>query len=168
MNRRLYFLLPDKEHALSVVNELSANGIENEQIHAMAKKNVRLNGLPGATWQQYQDSGRQVEHWLWNANLVVFGLALGSLLTLWATLGMSAWLLVPVAIMLATFLGGLRFTKIPNIHLDEFRDAMAHGEILVMVDVSEARVADIEDRIHHHHPEAAIGGVGWGSPALGL
>ena len=58
--------------------------------------------------------------------------------------------------------------RIPNVHLDEFRDALAHGEILLMVDVAQQRVADIEDCVHHNHPETTIGGVGWGTEALGL
>jgi hypothetical protein len=70
--------------------------------------------------------------------------------------------------MLATFLAGLLFTRVPNTHLDEFRDALAHGEILPMVDVPQTRVADLEDRVHHHHPETTVGGIGWGTGALGL
>jgi len=36
------------------------------------------------------------------------------------------------------------------------------------VDVPETEVAKVEQQVHHQHPEAAIGGVGWGSTALGL
>jgi|GEM_PF-3763302 len=43
---------------------------------------------------------------------------------------------------------------------------MAHGEILLMVDVPETRVADIEGRVHRHHPEVAVGGIGWGRQRL--
>ncbi len=36
MNRRLYFLLPDTVHARSVIDELAANGLQREQMHAIA------------------------------------------------------------------------------------------------------------------------------------
>jgi len=168
MNRRLYFLLPDRTHALSIVNELAATGLDLGQMHTLADKRVPLDGLPNASDRQRHDTARQIETILWDSNLVVFGLSLGVLATLLIIQGLTAWLLLPLAMMLATFLAGLRFTRVPNVHLDEFRDAMAHGEILLMVDVPEGRVADIEDRVHHHHPEAAVGGVGWGATAFGL
>jgi hypothetical protein len=70
--------------------------------------------------------------------------------------------LLPVGIMLVAFLAGLGFTsRVPNVHLGEFRDALRHAEILLMVDVPVQQVARVEDRVHRRHPEAAVGGVGW-------
>ena len=76
--------------------------------------------------------------------------------------------MIPAGITLVTFLAGLRFTRIPNTHLDEFRDVMVHSEILLMVDVAEIRVAHIEGRMHRHHPASAVGGIGWGATAFSL
>jgi hypothetical protein len=168
MDRRLYFLLPDTEHALAVVNELDQTGVDPGRIHALAESTVALGDLPTASIRQINDTARRIETVLWDGNLVVFGLALGVLITLLVSGNLNAWLLVPLGIMLATFLAGLRFSRLPNTHLDEFRDALAHGEVLLMIDVAETRVADIEYRVHHYHPEAAIGGVGWGTRAFGL
>jgi hypothetical protein len=164
----LYFLLPDRAHALSVVNELAGNGIDLEQMHALAGKQVALTGLPEATDAQRRDVAHRVEDLLWGGNLVVFGLALGTLLTVMAVNCLTGWLLLPTGIMLASFVAGLHFSRLPNVHLDEFRDALSHGEILLMVDVPENRVDDVENRIRQHHPEAAAGGVGWGAGALGI
>jgi hypothetical protein len=168
MDRRLYFLLPDAGHALAIVNELAQSGIEPERIHTLADSRVALGDLPKASIRQINDTARRVETVLWDGNLVVFGLALGVLATLLVSGHLSGWLLIPLGVMLASFLAGLGFTRLPNTHLDEFRNALAHGEILLMVDVAEARVADIENRVHHHHPEAAVGGVGWATRAFGL
>ena len=168
MDRRLYFLLPDTEHALAVVNELDRTGVDPERIHALGNSTVALNDLPKASIRQINDAARRIETILWDGNLVVFGLAVGVLITLLVSGNLNAWLLVPLGIMVATFVAGLRFTRLPNTHLDEFRDALAHGEILLMVDVAEAQVADIENRVHHYHPEATVGGVGWGTRAFGL
>jgi hypothetical protein len=137
-------------------------------MHALAGEQVSLEGLPEASDAQRHDLARHLETFLWDSNLVVFGVALGALLTLGLSSGLTAWLLLPLAIMLASFLAGLRFTRLPNVHLDEFRDALSHGEILLMVDVPVARVADIENRVHRHHPEAAVGGVGWGTTVMNI
>lgn len=168
LNRRLYFLLPDRDHALAVVDELVHEGIDTEDIHALGSPHTRLDGLPSATFRQENDTASHLEAFLWNANLISFVMALVILLVMVATTGWNLWLLLPAGLMAVNFLAGLRFTRLPNTHLDEFTDAMAHGEILIMVDVPEQRVAEVEDRVHHHHPEAATGGVGWGTPAFGL
>ena len=168
MNRRLYFLIPDRAHALSVVDELAREGVSTGNIHTLGDRGTQLDGLPTASLRQTNDAAGHLEDFLWNANLLSFVVALGIFIVLLVTTGWNLWLLVPAAIMMANFLTGLRFARLPNTHLDEFRDAMAHGEILLMVDVPEQRVADIEDQVHHHHPEATVGGVCWGSPAFGL
>jgi Flp pilus assembly protein TadB len=165
MKRRLYFLLPDQSHALSVVNDLAMADIDLENIHAIAREGTLTESLPMATRGQMRDRGRRIESLLWNANLVVFGIALGALVVL-AALDPGPWMLLPVAVMLATLIAGVLFTRVPNTHLDEFRDALAHGEVLLMVDVPLPRVSDVEYRIHRKHPEATVGGVGWTVDAL--
>jgi len=168
MDRRLYFLLPDRAHALLVVDELNNSGISPEHIHALGDRRTRLDGLPASTLRQARDSASWLEKVLWNANLVSFAAALCVFIALVLTLNWNWWLLTPVVIMLTNVLAGLSFTSLPNTHLGEFQDALAHGEILLMVDVPETEVAKVERQVHHQHPEAAIGGVGWGNAALGL
>lgn len=168
MHRRLYFLLPDRAHALSVMNELACCGLDLGQVHAMANRHADLAGLSVASHAQRRDLAHRLEDFLWDGNLIVFGLALGAMLTLIAVNGLTLWLLLPAGIMLASFLAALRFTRLPSVHLDEFRDALSHGEILLMIDVPETRVDDIENRVHQHHPDAAAGGVSWSMPAIGI
>jgi len=168
MNRRLYFLIPDRANALRVVDELGKNGIAVDQIHALGDRRTRLDGLPTSTLRQANDSASRLEKILWNANLASFAMALCVFIALLLTLKWSGWLLLPVAVMVANFLAGLRFTSVPNTHLGEFQDALTHGEILLMVDVAETEVARVERQVQHEHPEAHVGGVGWGSTALGL
>ena len=168
MDRRLYFLLPDRAHALLVVDELNKSGISLANIHALGDRRTRLDGLPTSTFRQARDSASRLEKFLWNANLVSFAVALCVFIVLVLNLNWSWWLLTPVAIMVTNFLAALTFASLPDTHLGEFRDALAHGEILLMVDVPETEVAKVEQQVHHRHPEAAIGGVGWGAAAFGL
>lgn len=167
MYRRLYFLLPDKEHARSVVDELSREGISVRNMHTHGAKGTALDGLPASSPRQTNDAAGYLENFLWNANLLSFVVALGIFIILAFTTGRNPWLLAPVLIMAANFLIGVWFVRLPNTHLDEFKDALAHGEILLMVDVTEERVAEVENLIHRH-PEAVVGGVSWVTPAFGL
>jgi len=168
MNRRLYFLLPDRAHALSVVDELNSSGVNSQHIHALSNRLAHLDGLPTSTLRQARDTASKVEKILWNANLISFVVAFCIFIALVLTMTWNWWLVVPISIMLTNFFAGLGFTNVPNTHLGEFQDALAHGEILLMVDVPETQVARIEKQVHHQHPEAAVGGVGWGTAAMGL
>ncbi len=168
MYRRLYFLVPGRSHALSILRDLSLQGINPEHIHTLADPRTRTDGLPGATTRQKNDTGNKLEKVLWNGNLISFTLAFGSFIFLLMTRNLNGWLLLPTSVMAVNFIAGLKFSNRPSLHLGEFRDALAHGEILLLVDVPEYRVNDIERSVHRHHPEAAIGGVGWGAEAFGL
>ena len=167
MNRRLYVLFPDETHARHLIDTLPDAGIPVRRIHAVTREGKQLKSLPPATPRQRRDAGYRLERNLWGANLILFGIAL--LGAIWALLGGSlGWLAVAIAVMFATFVGGLLFTHVPNVHLSDLRDALAHGEVLVMVDVPKGKVHDAEDLVRRHHPEAVIGGVGWTVDALGV
>jgi hypothetical protein len=167
MLRRLFFLFPDEPHAQRVVNELLNQDVPERRIHAIAR-NIKLNTLPQATKRQKEDAAFLVERFLWNTNLLVFAVTLGAFAyTLVA--GSYSWSIISLVIMAATFIAAEQFVvHVPNVHLSEFDDALAHGEILLMIDVPSGRVAEIEDFIHHNHPEAAVGGVCWAVESFGL
>lgn len=162
MKRRLYFLLPDTAHAREVVAELEQQGIERSHIHAIAGRGADPGDLPQATPQQRGDVAGRLENFLWMANLAVFFLALFLLIVMVLLQTAWVWLLLPTGIMLVSFLAGLGFTsRVPNAHISEFRDAMRHAEVLLMVDVPVRQVASVEKLVHRRHPEATVGGVGW-------
>jgi hypothetical protein len=165
MNRRLYFLAPDTQHARRIVDDLETAGVRYDDIHALANDDALARDLPGTTRAQQQDIGLYLERKLWGLNLIAFVIALGVLVTLLIE-GLTGWAVIPLAVVISTFVVGLLFTRVPNAHLQEFSEALRHGEILLMVDVSRSRVAEIEELVHHRHPEAVIGGVGWASKSL--
>lgn len=167
MKRRLYFLIPDTEHAQAVVDKLVASGVERRHLHVIAAQGVDLEGLPIATTNQRRDLGARLETLIWGGNLALFFIALMALIVLGLTQASWHWLLLPLVVMLTTFLAGLTFTThIPNVHMSEFSDAIHHREILLMVDVPVRQVAKVEGLVHRHHPEAVTGGVGWHIDAL--
>lgn len=165
MNTRLYFLIPDREHAREVVNELVAQGVSRQQMHTLAGKGQSTTGLPGVNHHQRNDYAGRIEFWSWRINLLVFLLAAIVLaMMIWQQTGL--WALLPLLVMLGSFVLGERFTHLPNVHLQEFRDALRHGEILLMIDIPRNRVSEIEHRVQSHHPEAVSGGASWNAPLL--
>jgi len=167
MLRRLFFLFPDEEHAKLAVNQLIFHGISERNIHAIAS-GIELKTLPEATERQKKDTAFRVENFLWNTNLLIFVFSLAALIV---TLVMAEffWSLVALTAMTVTFFAGEHFVvHVPDVHLTEFTDALSHGEILLMVDVPASRVVEIENFVHHSHPEAVVGGVGWSIDGFGI
>jgi hypothetical protein len=167
MKRRLYFLLPDVTHARSVVSELLTTGVTTDHVHAHAKPGVDLQDLPQASGRQRKDFSARLETVLWDGNLIVFFAALLALVVMAYLQITWYWLLLPAAVMLATFILGEEFTRrVPDVHLSEFQDALRHGEILLMIDVPVTDVEHVEALVTRQHPEAVTGGVSWHVDAL--
>lgn len=150
MKRRLYFLFPDTGHARASAAELESSAIPASRMHLVAGEEDAL---------RFQRADR-IARIVWRANLGLFALATLALAVLiWQ--GSYGWALLPLLVMLLSFFAGERFTHLPDVELGEFRDALHHGEVLLMVDVPRERVAEIEHRVTGKHPEAVCGGVGW-------
>jgi len=158
MQRRLYFVLPDPDHAREVVEELEQASVPRTSLHAVAREGVLLAGLPAATPVQQADRLHSLERLLWRGNLAFF-FVMFALLLVGLSTG-SGWLVaLGVAAMVVSFVVGELWTHVPDTSLHEFDDAIAHGEVLLMVDVPPRRVDEIEHRVHRRHPEATVGGV---------
>jgi hypothetical protein len=83
--------------------------------------------------------------------------------------GSVAGIALAAAVMIASFtIGALFALRMPTVHLDEFHEALRHGELLLMVDVSRDCVEDIEELMRHRHPEAVTGSSGWTPDAFGV
>jgi len=167
MLRRLFFLFPQADKARQAVDDLAGCGIGTRHIHAIAR-GVELTGLPEATDRQKNDTAFRLEWFVWNTNLAVFVAATAALVAS-LVMDQAPAALVSLLVMVLAFIAGEQIAvRVPNVHLTEFTDALSHGEVLLMVDVPAYRVAEIEDYIHHRHPESVQGGVGWTVDAFGL
>jgi len=168
MLRRLYFMIPDESQAMQAVADVETVGVDRNHVHALPGRGATLTHLPLATERQRRDDAWHLESLVWTTNMALFGLALlGLLVSLYLrSLAGSA---AAAAIMVLTFAAGTWFAvRVPDTHLSEFRGALAHGEILLMVDVPKAKVFDVEEIIRRRHPEAVLGGAGWTLGWLGI
>ncbi len=167
MKRRLYFLFPDAAHASTTANELETQGIPTHCLHAVQKTTHPDPELPEASEHQHQDFAGRVERIVWDANLAIFALATLLLVALlWQ--GAYGWASIPLLIMALSFFGGERFTRLPDVHMREFREALQHGEVLLMVDVPRQQVAEVEHQVTRRHPEAFTGGTSWQTDLLAM
>ena len=153
---RIYFLVPEKAVAQSIVAEVQAAGIDDKHIHVVAAENTALEDLPEATLLQKSDFLPALERGLpvgaatgLLAGLVTIvipgGAALGGgalLACLAAGAGIGSWM------------GSMVALDIPSSRHRDFQKAIDKGELLMLIDVPKDRVQDIETLIMAHHPEA--------------
>ncbi len=160
MDRRLYFLLPDAEHCMRLVNDLRNSDYSPLRLHVKTGSRQDAVELPAELQDITRDWPHQLERVLWNTNLGVFFVALFVLFA-GLLLGSTLTIAIALAVMVVTFLAGLAVTLLPDVSMHEFEDALRHREVLLMVDTSVKNVSDIEHQIHRRYPEAVAGGVSW-------
>jgi len=161
MFRRLNFLLPNAQLAQKVVNELSGLGVKDRNIHTYAKHDLPTASLNPATENQINDEAQEIENIFWNGNLFMFFVFL-IILVVAMTTQQYMLALLSLAVMMLSFAAGNFFAQhIPHTHMSEFKEALNHNELLLMVDVPDEKVGYIENTIHRHHPAAFEGGSSW-------
>jgi hypothetical protein len=159
--RRIYFLVPDFEVTRTIVDELLLERIEERHIHVLAKRGVPLDQLPECTFLEKTDFLPALEQGLalGGATGLIGGLVAMSLPT-GLVLGGGAVLGIALA---GAGVGGLLSSMvgigIGSRRIEQFREAVDNGQLLVMVDVPRARIEEVEAIIKSHHPEAECEGT---------
>lgn len=161
MNRRHYFLVPDEVTAHNIVEDLRGMGIDDADIHAVAREDKLLLDIPAADQRQTTDvnNARKLGASLGGAAGLAIGLAAiafppagiiaaGGFLTVLTTTAAGA-----TVGTLSTFLVGL---GMDNEKLQPFQQAIEDGKILLLIDVDEKRVDDMENVVYSHHRDAVI------------
>lgn len=158
--RRLYFLSPNVESCRALVADLVNAGVPHHHIHVIANDSVPLGDLPRASALDRTELGHALE---WGLGL---GGTAGMLSGLLAITFPPAGLVIGGGALVAATAVGAGFgamvsslvaKDMPNHELERFAAAVDQGELLVLVDVHRARVAEMFELIRLTHPEAEIG-----------
>ncbi|MBK1705762.1 DUF1269 domain-containing protein [Halochromatium glycolicum] len=159
--KRLYFVVPDKGSCQNLVAELRDAGIPNRHLHVVASLTVPLDDLPKAGLTQRTDIVHGFERGLALGGTA--GLLGGMLVLAFPPAGVVAGGEALVAAVTAggAGVGALALSLISkdshNKDLAAFEDDIAHGRILLMVDVPKDELKHWKQLILAHHPEAEIG-----------
>jgi hypothetical protein len=155
-------MVPDIDTANKVVDELLLKRVDEHHIHVVAKEGTPMGDLPEANLLQKSDFIPAMER----------GLAVGGITGLLA--GIAAVTFPPAGLILGggailgtslagagigAWLSGMIGMDVPNTQIEKFEQAIAKGELLMMVDIPKSRVEEIEALIQQHHPDADMGGT---------
>ncbi|MGB7480412.1 MAG: DUF1269 domain-containing protein [Burkholderiaceae bacterium] len=160
-HRKLYFMLPDIASARAMLDELLLARIEERCMRFWARGNTLPDDMPSANFWQKTD----LVHGAQTGALVGAGIGLlgGFLLVLFPPKGIA---LQMIAVLVAA-LGGALFggwvagmvaAAIPNSRLKEFQEGIERGEVLLILDIPYAKVAQVEELFAQRHPEVRFGG----------
>ena len=161
--KRLCVALPDIEVTRRVVTELHTQGVDKRRIHLLAREGIELEKIEDTTLIDETDFLPALER----------GLALGGTAGLLAgilslvipgggmVLGGGAILLFTTVTGALTggYLTAMVGADVPNTRLQQLRQGLEEGEILLMFDVPKKDVEKARDWVLRHHPEGDILGV---------
>ena len=158
MRSRLYFLLPDVASARATANELLLARIEDRHMHFLAPRGTDLGELHEANYLYKTDMVHGAGIGLMVGSFG--GLALGVFVFLVPPEGVTLQLVTilittVVAGSLGAWIASLAGTQVPNSRLNVFKDDIAHGKILLIVDVPSRRAEWLREMILKRHPEVS-------------
>jgi len=161
MRRRLYFLLPDLLSTRRLVGDLLLARIESSHIHVLGSGNADLGDLPQANLLQKTDLIPAAQRGLLLGGAL--GVVAGVLLLAYPPAGVELELgFVLIATVVSAVLGAwfasLAGAALPNSRLARFREHIAEGQLLLMIDVSVGRALGLAEWVPREHPEAVFGG----------
>ena len=157
---RIYFLAPDIGTTQNIVDELRSEGIEDNDIHILAKRDTPLGDLPEAGVTIKTDFLPAVER----------GAALGGSAGLLAgVVGLQfAGYTIAGGPVLGIMMAGTTISSLAagligmgtgNSRLKQYEEAIEKGELLILIDIPEERIEHIRQLITKQYPDAAFEGV---------
>lgn len=155
--KRLYFLLPNLTIAQNVVSHLASEHIQLRDIHVLASDEIDTDCLPAATIWQHSDILNGLERGLGIGSII--GAICGILAAIYPPVGLS---LGGGTIIIASLIGALIGAWIYGMvgmhsHNNMVRPYDSHiedGEILLMIDSPNQRVASISEIVYRMYPAA--------------
>jgi hypothetical protein len=158
--RRIYFLVPDLATTHKVVDELRSNGIEENDIHVLAKRDTPLEDLPEAGISIKTDFLPAVERGiaLGGTTGLLAGL-IGLRLAGFAIAGGPLLGIIMAGATIGSMMNGLMGMNSGNTRLKKFEEAIEQGELLILVDVPKERIEEVKQMVKKHHPDVDFEGV---------
>lgn len=162
MRRRLYFVLPDIRSAHTIMDELLLDRIEENHIHFHAEQEQALGNLPKADAMEKSDVVYSaMGGFLFGALFGLFGGVLAYMVPWWfgeVSLTVIPYCMVLGAIACAAWAAAVA-TAAPSYRIKFHKNAIAQGNVLMIVSVPLRRLNEIRRRLVSAHPEATYSGV---------
>jgi hypothetical protein len=158
--RRIYFLSPDLATTHKIVDEFRSEGIDDSDIHILAKRDTPLEDLPEAGISIKTDFLPALERGvaLGGTTGLLAGL-IGLRLAGFAIAGGPLLGIILAGATIGSMMNGLMGMNSGNTRLKKFEEAIEQGELLILVDVPKERIEEVKQMVIKHHPDVDFEGV---------
>ncbi|NND91213.1 MAG: hypothetical protein HKN42_10145 [Granulosicoccus sp.] len=159
MSSKLVFTVSDDQTGIRVVRSLQNQGVGEERISVVGKDAGELAQLPDAG--EFENDVKPAAQ-----RGALFGGATGLLAGLGAMVIAPGLAIGGAALALAAA-GGATFgvlsssligSSVPNSQIREYEDAIARGELLIIVQLDEDQVTSVAHRLRNEFPELEVRG----------
>lgn len=159
MNNRSYFFVDDIDAAKQLVPHLKEAGLDETQIHVIAKEDTSLEPLPEPDIAETSDVFGAAKRG------AIAGGTMGLLGGLAAMTFPAAGLTVGGGALIAsTALGGALGTwfstligvSVPNEDIAQYQDRIEKGEVMILVDADDSTAEKLADVVESKHPGTVI------------
>ncbi|TMS58150.1 DUF1269 domain-containing protein [Imbroritus primus] len=169
MRKRIYWLLPDLASARRTMDDLLLARVSERHIHFLAAEGTDMSGLHEANILQTSDIVRAAQMGLMIGGGV--GILAGLAAAMFPIIGDTPqWGMVGVLAVLGGLFGAWSASMIGSsarsTRIKRFEDAIARGQILLMVDAAPGQIEEIENMLQRQHPEARFEGMDPAIPAF--
>ncbi len=159
MTTRYYFFVPDIEAAKLLVPELKSTGLEDKDIHVVAREDTSLEPLPDPDILLTSDLVSSAKRGAVTGGTLglVGGLAAMSFPAAGLTLGGGA-LLFSTALggALGTWFSTLIGVSVPNEEIRKFQDQIDSGQVMILIQSDDDTADEVISLVGRKHPDAIV------------
>jgi hypothetical protein len=159
MKERLFFFGKDLEACKRIIEDLKEFGLKEEDLHVIAREDISLEPLPEPDLQHRSDVVEAAKRG------AATGGAIGLIGSIIAVTVPAAGLAVGGgAIIAGTALGSALGTwfstlvgvSVPNRDVEEYRDRIDRGEVMIIVDCEPQEQAGLAAMLSSRHPQSLL------------
>ncbi len=156
MKNRIFFLVDDIDAAKTMVEDIRSLEIGDEDLHVIANESITLEPLPEADLAHSSDLIDAAKRGALTGGAM--GLAGGVIAVSMPAIGLTlggGTLLAGTALgtALGTWFSTLVGVSVPNQDVEKYRERIGRGEVMIIVDLDEARENRFTKLMTERHPD---------------
>jgi len=159
MKERQFFFSTDLEAAKKIIEDLKDFGVTAEDLHVIAREDINLEPLPEADLSHRSDVVDAAKRGAATGGAIglIGSIIAGTVPAAGLTLGGGAILAgTALGSALGTWFSTLVGVSVPNQDVEEYRDRIEQGELMIIVDCEPEQQAALGAMLSSRHPRSLL------------
>jgi hypothetical protein len=159
MKERLFFFVPEADAAKRVIENIEKFGIDEADLHVIARDDVKMEPLPEPDLQHRSDVVDAAKRGAVTGGTIglIGSVVAVTLPAAGLTLGGGAILAgTALGTALGTWFSTLVGVSVPNQDVDEYRNRIERGELMIIVDCEGETLKRLQSLMRERHGEIVL------------